>query len=261
MPNLIPYATRAVSGEMVQTVDARDLHTFLGISKDYHAWMRQQIKRARLLEGRDFTTYQEVGSSRGGRAQQDYYVTFDAAKHIGMLSNTDKGVEVREYFLSCERQAQGTPGIASPWDIMAQLVETGRQQEQQLKVLEAAERRHDQALIAQQQQLLEALKQSQQADHKADTALEGQQFQTIAEYVFLNDLQRQVPESLYHEFGLHLSDYCQKRAIPVRKIPVANKRWDAELGYHAGTIAQVLPGWLRRRYAQTELRILDGGAA
>jgi phage anti-repressor protein len=35
------------------------------------------------------------------------YLTVEVSKHIGMLSGTDKGFEVREYFIECERRARG----------------------------------------------------------------------------------------------------------------------------------------------------------
>ncbi len=61
---LIPFETRSIGDASRPTVNGRDIHAFLDIAKDYNAWMRQQIKRAHLLERRDFTTYQEVGNPR-----------------------------------------------------------------------------------------------------------------------------------------------------------------------------------------------------
>lgn len=108
------------SGATIQTVNARELHAFLGVSRDFNQWMREQIERARLVEGRDYLTYEEVvqvphqGGARSTKKIQ-YAITLDAAKHIGMMSGTDKGFEVREYFIACERRAQDAlPNFADP---------------------------------------------------------------------------------------------------------------------------------------------------
>ena len=50
----------AFDGATVPAVNARDLHAFLGVKRDFNAWMKTQIKRARLVEGRDYLTYHEV---------------------------------------------------------------------------------------------------------------------------------------------------------------------------------------------------------
>lgn len=93
-----------IGGELVQTVSARDLHTFLGLSRDFNQWMREQIQRVRLKEGRDFQSYEDVGL--GPRARREYTLTVEAAKHIAMMSGADKGFDVRDYFIDCERKVK-----------------------------------------------------------------------------------------------------------------------------------------------------------
>lgn len=168
--------------------------------------------------------------------------------------------EVQERMVDEYFALKAVAAVATPWDIMAQLVETGRQQEQRLLALEAQQRADMEARLATQQQTIEALHQAAQANAKADQALDTQQFFTLAEYVYLHDLQRQLPEQGYKEAGLFLTDYCVRRGIPVRKIPVAGKRWEEEHGYHIGTLHQALPGYMARRFAQTELTVIPGGA-
>lgn len=93
-----------IGGGSVQTVNGRDLHAFLGLSRDFNQWMREQIERARLVDGRDFQSYEDVGL--GPRARKEYALALDAAKHIAMMSGTDKGFDVREYFIECERRVK-----------------------------------------------------------------------------------------------------------------------------------------------------------
>lgn len=103
-------------GQGINTVNARDLHRFLGVKKDFSDWIKQQIERARLLEGRDFLKVPQKGElSLTGQIRTEYYLTLEAGKHIAMLSGTEKGFEVREYFIECERQVQSsTPQFTLP---------------------------------------------------------------------------------------------------------------------------------------------------
>jgi len=93
-----------IGDDLVQTANARDLHRFLNLTRDFNQWMREQIERARLIEGRDFQSYEDVGL--GPRPRKEYALTIDAAKHIAMMSGSDRGFEVREYFLACERKVR-----------------------------------------------------------------------------------------------------------------------------------------------------------
>ena len=86
------------------------LHAFLEVKKDFSNWIKKQIERARLVEGRDYIIFAQKGENTGrGRSSLEYYLTIEAAKHIAMMSGCDKGFEVRNYFLECERIAKQPP--------------------------------------------------------------------------------------------------------------------------------------------------------
>lgn len=108
MNQIISIRKNIISGQEVQTVNARELHAGLGLSRDFNQWMREQIERVRLMEGRDWVSYEDVGNVGGGRPRKEYAITIEAAKHIAMMSGTDKGFDVREYFIECERRANTT---------------------------------------------------------------------------------------------------------------------------------------------------------
>ena len=104
---LIPIVVRHVGADNIPTVSARDLHAFLGVGKDFSNWMKKQITRGRLAENRDFVVFAQKGENpMGGRPTVEYYLAIDAGKHIAMMSGTDRGFEVRDYFLECERRAK-----------------------------------------------------------------------------------------------------------------------------------------------------------
>ena len=96
-----------------QTVNARDLHAFLEVKKDFSNWIKKQIERARLVEGRDFVVITGSPKRANGefnpKPSVEYHLTIEAAKHVAMMSGCDKGFEVRDYFLECERIAKQPP--------------------------------------------------------------------------------------------------------------------------------------------------------
>ena len=40
----------------------------------------------------------------GGRPSQEYFITLDMAKQLAMVENNDKGMQVRKYFIECEKR-------------------------------------------------------------------------------------------------------------------------------------------------------------
>ncbi len=104
---LVPVLEQIIGGSRVAATDGRDLHKALGVRKDFSDWAKQQVARLRLVQERDYR--EEVFplqgvNPKGGRPAGTYWFTLDAAKHIAMMANTDRGFEVREYFLECERR-------------------------------------------------------------------------------------------------------------------------------------------------------------
>ena len=107
MNQIIPVNMAAMGGSLVQSVSARELHTTLESKADFSTWAKLQIERARLVEGRDYLPHNFVEQlPSGGKHKTDYLLTIEAAKHIAMMSGTDKGFEVRDYFIECERKAK-----------------------------------------------------------------------------------------------------------------------------------------------------------
>ena len=47
-------------------MNARDPQAFLGVGKDLSTWIKKQIERARLVEGRDFIKLAQKGENLNG---------------------------------------------------------------------------------------------------------------------------------------------------------------------------------------------------
>ena len=103
MQKILPIQTGNIGGDAIQTVNGRKVHAALAVRKDYSDWVKVQIQRARLSENKDFVTIPQEGV--GGKFSTiDYHFTIEASKHIAMICGTDKGFEVRDYFIACEKQ-------------------------------------------------------------------------------------------------------------------------------------------------------------
>lgn len=96
-------------------VSARQLHQTLDVKKRFSAWFEQNIKG--FVEDYDFTGVPGGTPVKGGNGNtqylDDYALTLDTAKHLAMMSKTDKGQEVRAYFIQIEKDYN------SPEKIMA----------------------------------------------------------------------------------------------------------------------------------------------
>lgn len=103
---------REVGGVHINAVNARDLHGALGCGADFSTWMKERIDQYGFVAGRDFEVFhQTVVNHRGGRPAKEYALSLDMAKELAMVERSQKGKEVRTYFIECERKLHGQTGL------------------------------------------------------------------------------------------------------------------------------------------------------
>ena len=98
-----------IDGSPARLVNARPLHAFLGVRRDFSNWVKSRIEKYEFEAGRDFVVScspnlaNQTGPG-GHRRSIDYFLTLDMAKELAMVERTPQGRLARRYFIECERQ-------------------------------------------------------------------------------------------------------------------------------------------------------------
>ncbi|WP_406706332.1 antA/AntB antirepressor family protein, partial [Sodalis sp.] len=112
LQQLIAIETNSINGATVQTVNARDLHEFLKVGKDFTTWIKDRIKQYGFVENIDYVVFPEIGENpKGGRPSTEYAISIDMAKELSMVERNEKGKEARQYFIQCEKQAKAAVAL------------------------------------------------------------------------------------------------------------------------------------------------------
>ena len=109
--NLIPVFNGLIQNQPVQLCNARELHTFLDIGKDYSTWIKNRINEYGFTQDEDYLVITE---RTNGRPRKEYHITLDMGKELGMVERNERGKQIRKYFIECERRAIQPKQIALP---------------------------------------------------------------------------------------------------------------------------------------------------
>jgi anti-repressor protein len=111
--NIIPVFSGTIASEQIQLVNARELHSFLEVGRDYSTWIKDRIDEYDFVENQDFISFpQNGGKPQGGRPVKEYSLTLDMAKELSMVERNEKGKQARRYFIDCEKALHHHPLIA-----------------------------------------------------------------------------------------------------------------------------------------------------
>jgi len=94
-------------------VSGRQLHEALEVKTKYADWFNRMIDYG-FAENQDFLLLKnEQQTGRGGHNKVDHIIKLDTAKEIAMIQRTERGKQVRQYFIQVEKD------FNSPEKIMA----------------------------------------------------------------------------------------------------------------------------------------------
>ena len=101
---LIPVFEGTISNEPTLLVNARDLHGFLEVGKDFSNWIRARLNEYGFVENLDYILFSPNLAKTPGRRRKDYHLTLDTAKELAMVERNEKGRQIRRYFIECEKK-------------------------------------------------------------------------------------------------------------------------------------------------------------
>ena len=103
----------SVNDNQEPVVSGRQLHDALEVKTPYSMWFDRMVEYG-FTENQDFLLNNFVKQTgRGGHNKVDHIIKLDMAKEIAMIQRTDRGKQVRQYFIQIEKD------FNSPEKIMA----------------------------------------------------------------------------------------------------------------------------------------------
>ena len=107
--SLIPVFTGTLQDTEVQMCDARKLHKFLGVGRNFNSWITGRIAKYGFVKGTDYTTfkvrdYAKRGKRNGGRPRIEFTLSLHTAEELAITENNAKGLELRRYFRECRKR-------------------------------------------------------------------------------------------------------------------------------------------------------------
>ncbi|ELT2924898.1 antA/AntB antirepressor family protein [Escherichia coli] len=104
---LIPVFNGTIDNETTLLVNARDLHSFLGVGRMFAHWVKERIAEYGFVESQDYILICQNGQTKGrggDRRSKEYHLTLDTAKELAMVERNEKGRQIRRYFIECEKK-------------------------------------------------------------------------------------------------------------------------------------------------------------
>ena len=117
------------------TVNARDLHEKLESKRQFSNWIKAKIETLGFEQDIDYIKLNNFVNS-DSKPKIEYHLSIDMAKHLAMTEGTDKGREVRKYFIECEKKLNGNTPALSQAELILQIAQQHVENEKRLNAMD-----------------------------------------------------------------------------------------------------------------------------
>jgi len=116
---LIPVFEGQIGEVPMLVCNARELHAFLVVGRDFSNWIKDRIGTYGFEENKDYSTnLANRSDGRPGKPRADYHLTLDTAKELAMVENNEQGKAARRYFIECERRTLEATPTEKEWKLL-----------------------------------------------------------------------------------------------------------------------------------------------
>ncbi len=102
MNDLIKITKSNIGAEVINSVNAREIHSYLEVKTAFTTWFNRTVEKYDFTLNEDFISF--LKESNGGRPQQEHIVSLDMAKELCLVEPNEKGKETRKYFIEVEKR-------------------------------------------------------------------------------------------------------------------------------------------------------------
>ena len=96
-----------LNGKIQLGVNARDLHKMLEVKADFSHWIKRRIAQCKFEENYDYTLVVKKDEQvSGAKYLNEYIISVDMTKHLGMMERNEKGHQIRKYYIEQEELAR-----------------------------------------------------------------------------------------------------------------------------------------------------------
>lgn len=114
------------------TVSGRELYEALEVKTAYKDWFPRMCEYG-FSEGKDYCSFlSDRSDGKAGKPRTDHQLTIPMAKELCMLQRTDKGKQMRQYFIAVEEQWN------SPDAIMARALQLSNAKLKEMQIIVSA---------------------------------------------------------------------------------------------------------------------------
>lgn len=208
--NLMETITEYIKSEDAFPVDFEAFWQWCGFARKDNA---KRVLEKNFTQSVDYQVFRSKAENpKGGRPANVIRISIDCAKSFAMLAQTDKGREVRLYFLECEKQLQALTTKKGKLEILKQSVQTLIDHEERITDLEQERER-----------ALEYLEQVNQDPAEALFVDTRRAFDHIVKsYSLANGVEPElVYATLYQQFSLRYGIQLYNLAKKADKSPIA----------------------------------------